>query len=158
MGWDWHLRTAASMDLLFFPRCFAMWTIVWWYWLRLSPNLSTRALWQPPVLPGSPDIRYISGASGTVCEGNENLVYLSPWDFKRSFTCCKILWHGTSSFTSLLKEGVLRIFIAFKNAPPWPGSNPQPLAPMENTLTTTPPRRQWQIGILNMARWLYVNF
>jgi hypothetical protein len=28
-------------------------------------------------------------------EGNENLVYLSPWDFKSSFTCRKILRRGT---------------------------------------------------------------
>jgi hypothetical protein len=28
-------------------------------------------------------------------EGNENLVYPSPWDFKSSFTCRKILRHGT---------------------------------------------------------------
>jgi hypothetical protein len=40
-------------------------------------------------------------------KGNENLVYLSPWDFKRSI--------GTSGFTSPLKEGVLLIFIALKN-------------------------------------------
>jgi hypothetical protein len=28
-------------------------------------------------------------------EGNENLVYPSAWDFKSSFTCRKILRHGT---------------------------------------------------------------
>jgi hypothetical protein len=28
-------------------------------------------------------------------KGNENLVYPSLWDFKSSFTCYKILWHGT---------------------------------------------------------------
>jgi hypothetical protein len=54
--------------------------------------------------------------------GNENLVYLSLWDFKRS------------GFTSHLKEDVLQIFITLKN--PWPGSNPRPLG-----LTTTTPRR-----------------
>jgi hypothetical protein len=32
-------------------------------------------------------------------ERNENLVYTSPWDFKSSFTWCKILRHGTSGFT-----------------------------------------------------------
>jgi hypothetical protein len=47
-------------------------------------------------------------------EGNENLVYTSPWNFKRSLTCRKILRHGTSGFTSHPKEGVLRIFIALK--------------------------------------------
>jgi hypothetical protein len=30
-------------------------------------------------------------------------------------TCCKILWYAANSFTSSLKEVVLRIFIALKN-------------------------------------------
>jgi hypothetical protein len=30
-----------------------------------------------------------------MCEGNENLFYPSPWDFKSSLTCHKILRHGT---------------------------------------------------------------
>jgi hypothetical protein len=33
------------------------------------------------------------------------------WYVKGSFTCRKILRHGTSGFTSHPKEGVLRIFI-----------------------------------------------
>jgi hypothetical protein len=45
-------------------------------------------------------------------EGNENLVYSSPRNFKRSLTYLEILRHGTSGFTSHPKEGVLRIFIA----------------------------------------------
>jgi hypothetical protein len=47
-------------------------------------------------------------------EGNENLVHPFSWDLKRSFTCRKILRHGTSGFTSNPKEGLLRIFIALK--------------------------------------------
>jgi hypothetical protein len=74
-------------------------------------------------------------------EGNENLVCLSPWDFKISFTCRKILRHGTSGFSSRLKEGVLRTFFALENPSPWPGSNPQSLGPVASTVTTTPPRR-----------------
>jgi hypothetical protein len=100
-----------------------------------------RHLWQAPVLSGSPAIRDISGESGRVSEGNENLVYLSPWDIKRSFRCRKILRHGTSGFTSHPKKGVLRIFVALKNPSPWSCSNPQPLGPVASTLTTTPPRR-----------------
>jgi hypothetical protein len=49
-------------------------------------------------------------------EGNKNLVYPSPWDLKRSFTCIKILQHGMSGFTSHPKENVLRIFIALKKS------------------------------------------
>jgi hypothetical protein len=123
------------------PGWFAVWTMAWWYWLRLTPNLSTRALWQPPVLAGGPAIRDISGTSRIMGEGNGNLVYPSPWDFKRSLTCRKILRHGTSGFTSHPKEGVLWIIIALKNPSPWPGFNPQPLGLVASTLTTTPPRR-----------------
>jgi hypothetical protein len=102
MDWDWRLRTAASTGLLFM-----MWTMIGWYWLRLIPNVSIRALWKPPVLSGGPTIRDISGASGRVGEENENLVYPSPWDFKIYFTCRKILRHGTSGFISHPKEGML---------------------------------------------------
>jgi hypothetical protein len=82
----------------------AMWTMAWWYRLGLTPNLSTRALWQPPVLSGGPVNRDTSGASRRIGEGNENL-----------FCSRKILRHWTSGFTSHPKEGVLRIFIALKN-------------------------------------------
>jgi hypothetical protein len=79
-----------------------------------------------------------------VGEGNESLVYLSPWEFKRTFTCRKILRHGISGFTSHPKEDMVRIFKAFKHLLPWPDSNPRPLGPVASTLTTTPPRRkQW---------------
>jgi hypothetical protein len=74
-------------------------------------------------------------------EGNENLVYTSPWNFKRSLTCRKILRYGTSFFISHAKEGVLLICIALKNPSPWQGSNPKPMGPVASTLTTTPPRR-----------------
>jgi hypothetical protein len=47
-------------------------------------------------------------------KGNGNLVYSSPWGFKRSLTCRKILRHGTSSLASALMEDVLQIFIALK--------------------------------------------
>jgi hypothetical protein len=60
--WNWRLRTAASTGLLFISGWFAMWTMVWWYWLRLTPNVSTRALWQPSVLSGSPVSGEISGS------------------------------------------------------------------------------------------------
>jgi hypothetical protein len=56
-----------------------MWTMI--YQLGLTPNLSTRALWQPPVLSGGPVSRDISGAS-TMDKGNENLAYLSLWDLR----------------------------------------------------------------------------
>jgi hypothetical protein len=74
------------------------------------------------------------------------------WDFKRYFTCRKILRRGTSGFTSHPKEGVLRTFIALTNPSPWPGSNPQPLRPVASTLSTTPPRRR---GLVGLHVWLW---
>jgi hypothetical protein len=124
------------------PLVIVMWTMVWWYQLRLTPNLSTRVLLQPPVLSGGPASRDISGVNRRMDEGNENLVYLSLWDFKRSLACHKILWHWTFGFTSHLKEGVLRNFIALKNPSPWLGLNPRPLGPVSSMLTTTLPRQQ----------------
>jgi hypothetical protein len=108
-----------------------------------TPNLSTRELWQPPVLSGSPVRRDISEASTRMDKGDGNLVYPSPWDFKISLTCCKILRHRSFGFISHPKEGVLPIFIALKNSSRWLGSNPLPLGPVASTLTTTPPRQLW---------------
>jgi hypothetical protein len=70
-------------------------------------------------------------------EGNENLFYPCPSDFKRFLTCHKISRHGTSGFTSHSKEGVLRIFIAIKNPSPWPGSNSRPLGSVHYTTKAT---------------------
>jgi hypothetical protein len=48
---------------------------------------------------------------------------------------------GNPALLPIQKEGVLRIFIDFKNSSPWLSSNLQPLGPVASTLTTTPPRR-----------------
>jgi hypothetical protein len=61
---DWRLRTAASTGLLFIPGDCDV-DHGWWYWLGLTPNLSTRALWQPPVLSGGPVSRDISVAASS---------------------------------------------------------------------------------------------
>jgi hypothetical protein len=67
------------------------------------------------------------------------------WCVNESFTCHKILRHGTSGFASHPKEGVLRIFISLKNPWSWQGLNPRPLGPVAHTLTTTPP---WRLKLL----------
>jgi hypothetical protein len=97
-----------------------------------------RHLWQSPVLAGFLSVETSLAVTSAVRrsfhprvgEGNENLVYSSPWDFNRSLTCRKILRHGNSSFTFHTREVVLRIFIVLKNPSPWPGSNLQPLRPV----------------------------
>jgi hypothetical protein len=100
VDWLWHGESNVSElrphgTTIVHPRVIAVWTMVWWYRLGLTPNSSTRALWQPPVLSGGPVSKEISGASRRMGEGNENLVYSSLCDFKSSFTCRKIVRHGT---------------------------------------------------------------
>jgi hypothetical protein len=41
---------------------------------------------------------------------------------------------GPSALIPIRQEGVLQIFIAFKNPSPLPGSNRQPLGPVASTL------------------------
>jgi hypothetical protein len=71
------------------------------------------ALAAPVVSDGSVS-RYISGESGKVGAGDENLICSSPWDFKRSFICRKILRHGTSGFTSHPKEGTRNLWVQWQ--------------------------------------------
>jgi hypothetical protein len=82
MGWNWRLRTAASTGLLFIRGWFAMWIMVWWYWLR-SQFVYQSALAAPNTVRRP--CRDMSGASGRVGEGNENLVSSYPWDLKAIF-------------------------------------------------------------------------
>jgi hypothetical protein len=49
-------------------------------------------------------------------EGNEKLVYPSPWYYKGFLTCRKILRRGTSGFTSHPKASVLQTLIALKKS------------------------------------------
>jgi hypothetical protein len=119
MGRDWRLRTAASYGPFVHPRVICDVDHGWWYQLGLSPNLSTRALWQPPVLAGFlsaetslvatstvwfPAIRDTSGASGRWAK-EMRIEYIRPrWTSRDLLTCRKILRHGTSGFTSHPKK------------------------------------------------------
>jgi hypothetical protein len=149
MGWVWHLRTAASTSLLFIPRWCGPWYdgIDWGYFITCLPQRFGSHQYS-----GGPVSGDISGASWRVGEGNENVVFPSPWNLKRSLTCRKILRHGTYGFASHPKEGVLRIFITLKGPSPWPGSNPRPLCPVANTnLYTTEATSFTVVGYLPMA-------
>jgi hypothetical protein len=66
-----------------------------------------------------------------VGEGNENLLYPSPWNFKSYLYAVKYCDMVHPALFSIQKEGVLRIFIALKNPTLWPGSNPQTLGPVQ---------------------------
>jgi hypothetical protein len=134
MGWDWHLRITAIAGLLFIPRVKVSGE-PWWSWCQLgiTPDLSIRACWQ------SYQQRHLERVGG-MDKGVRILHIQYLWYVNRSFPYCKILWHGTSSFTFHLKEGVLGIFIALKSLSPRPGLNPWPLGPLVSILTTTPLR------------------
>jgi hypothetical protein len=95
---------------------------------------STSALWHSYQQTHPVASRRNGGRSENFA--NQYLRYLNG-----SSTCRKVLRHGTSRFTFHPKEGVLRIFIAFKNLSPRLGLNQRPLGPVPSTLTTTPQRR-----------------
>jgi hypothetical protein len=131
MGWDWRLRTAAITGLLFIPRVNVsgeLWC--WWCRLAITPDLSTKARWQSYLQRRLEQV-------GGMDEGMRVLLIHYFLYINGSFTCRKILQHGTSGFTSHPKEGVLRIFITLKNPSHRPGLNPLPLGPVASTLTTT---------------------
>jgi hypothetical protein len=130
------LRTAAINGPIVHPSgdmwaWSAMW---WWFRLGITPDSSTRALWQ------SYQQRHL-GQVGGMDEGVRILPIQYLKYLKGSLTFRKILRHGTSGFTSHPKEGVLRICIALKSPSPRPGLTPRPWGPVTSTPTTTPPRR-----------------
>jgi hypothetical protein len=87
---------------------------------------------------------------------SENFAYEYLRYVNGYLTCRKILRHGASGFTSHPKEGVLRIFIALKNPPSWPGLSPRPFDRVASTLTTTPPRvTSWFLSCLTMLPLSY---
>jgi hypothetical protein len=97
-----------------------------WDRLELTPDLSTR--W---------------------ATGNDNFVYSSLWDFKSSFTCCKILRHGTFMLYFPSERKVSCGFLLpLKIHRLGQVLNPQPLGPVASTLTTTPP---WRLGNIQLT-------
>jgi hypothetical protein len=133
MGLDYVSDPRPPTDLLFIPRVICE---PWWWWRRLgiTPDSSTRALWQSYQ---QRDLGQVGGMDEGV-----RILLISIWDTSRDLlTCRKILRHGTFGFTSHPIEDVLCIFIALINPSPLPGLNSRPLGPVAGTITTTPPRR-----------------
>jgi hypothetical protein len=124
------LRTAATNGPIFhLPGDMwarrAMWQ--WWCRLGITPDSSTRALWQ------SYQQRHL-GQVG-LDEGMRILPNSIRNTSRESYDMGLRLY-----FPSM--EGMLRIFIALKKPLSRPGLNPRPLGPVASTLTTTPPRRR----------------
>jgi hypothetical protein len=130
------LRTAATNGCIVHPPC-DIWT--WRAMAMMMPagdNFWLVHQSSPTVL-----LAETSGASRRNGRRSENFAYQYLKYLKGSLTCRIILRHMVSGFTSYPKEGVLRIFIAFKSLSPRSGLNPRPLSPVASTLITTPPRR-----------------
>jgi hypothetical protein len=119
MGMRLFLWTAAtSGSVVHPPGDMLSWIsmMIWWCRLGKSPDSSTTAVWQS----------YQQNHIGASRRNGQN-----KWEFyfvSISFTLAsglfkfpKMLIHGISSFTSHLKEGVLRIFITLN--PLRPGGN-----------------------------------
>jgi hypothetical protein len=82
--------------------------------LRLTPDLTTRDLWR----------------SRRWARERGNFVYSSLWDLKSSFTCCKILRHGTFPLYFLSERKVCCGFLSpLKIHRLDRVVNPQPLGP-----------------------------
>jgi hypothetical protein len=103
------------------------------------PESSTRGLWQ-----SYQQSHLVAKQEGT-CE--ENTFYLAKYLFytsKGSFTCRKILRHGTDGFTPPPRRKVRCGFLSpIKIRRPRPGLNPRTLRPMASTLTIRSPRTTW---------------
>jgi hypothetical protein len=132
---DYVSELRPPTELLFIPRVICEHGEPrWWWWLRITPESSTRALWQ------SYQQRHLEKVGGM--DEGVRILPISIWNTSRELlTCRKILWHVTSGFTSHPKESVLRIFIALKNPSSQPGLNTRPFGPVATTLATKPPRR-----------------
>jgi hypothetical protein len=135
MGWGYVSEQRPPTGIVFIPRVICERGEPWWWWCRLgiTPDSSTRALWQ------SYQQRHL-GQGGGMDEG-VRILPISILNTSRD------LKHAVKSYDLRLsshpKEGVLRIFIALKNPWPRPGLDPRLLGPVASTLTTTPPRRVW---------------
>jgi hypothetical protein len=98
----------------------------------------------PAESSGRKQEEWVKGVRFCLCE-----VYHSTC--KWFFTCHKILWHWASGFTSPLKEGMLRIFVALKYPSPRLGLNPRTLGPVASTPTITPLRWQWEFSFYSIV-------
>jgi hypothetical protein len=94
VGWDWRLRTVAITGLLFIPQVNVSGQPWWWCRLGITPDLSTRARWQS----------YQQRRPKRVGGMDEGMRIQYLWYVNGSFTCHKILWHGTSGFTSICRK------------------------------------------------------
>jgi hypothetical protein len=135
MGWDYVCELWPQTGLLFISQMIYEHGEPWWNYVTDRGKL----LICPPELSGNPTSSHlVASRRNGQKEWEFGLVKYFCSYLHVIFTCQKILWHGASSVTSPLKEGVVWISITLKNPLPWPYFNPWTLCP---TLTITPPRQ-----------------
>jgi hypothetical protein len=119
------------------------------------PTLVTRCLRAYRRVPHSSLRAYLrvphsSGGSWNLWAGNEDRKFSLNADFHGTFRellHAANLRHGTHGFTSLPKEGVLRIIPSLKIRRLRPVLNPRTWVPEANTLTPRPPKPlPWSVG------------
>jgi hypothetical protein len=97
------------------PRVIAMWIMECWYRLGLTPNSSTRALWQPPaVLSAEISLERVGEWA------KEMRIYsIRPRGTSRDLLhAVKSYDMGPCALLPIREEGVLWIFIVLKNPSP----------------------------------------
>jgi hypothetical protein len=107
--------------------------------------LWTFQLW-PPDAPAPTDAFHTLGAEVETYGREWEWEFCLNADFHGTFRVllhAANLRHGTHSFTSLPKDGVLRIFPLLKIRQLRPGLNPRTWVPEASTLIPRPPKPPW---------------
>jgi hypothetical protein len=99
-----------------------------------TPDSSIRALWKSYQQSSN------SKSRGTTKKIMNLAFKVSLFILRSGFYVVKS-YTGQTALLPIRKEGVLRIFIAFKNPSPRPGLKPRTLGPTVRTITTRPPRK-----------------
>jgi hypothetical protein len=107
--------------------------------------LWTFQLWPPDATAPTDAFRTLAAEVGTYGRGRTGKFSLNAdfHDTFRDLLHAANLRHGTHGFTSLPKEGVLRIFLPLKIPRLRPGLNPRTWVPEASTLTPRPPKPLW---------------
>ena len=121
-----------TASLLLWGPSVQRWRCVWTFLFSNVPTFATSRLQE-----------ILAAKSGTACARNGRWILREnarlPRNIQGSFTCVNVR-HGTDGFTSLPKEGVLRIFFALKNPTASVGFEPANLCTKGQHATSRPPK------------------
>jgi hypothetical protein len=108
MGWDYVSELRPPMGILLIPQVICEHGEPWWWWCQLGDN--SWLIHQSSLAVLSAETSGASRRNGR----SENFAYQYLKYLKGYLTCCKLLRHGTSGFTSHPKEGALWILSPLK--------------------------------------------